>query len=721
MKRTLLLALAVLFAWAGSAAKPEPWQNELRAPAYPLVTLDPYFSLWSVTDCINADVTRHWTGRKQPMLAALRVDGVSYRVLGSEVPDPAALDGMKNGKRNRVPDEWYSVQGPVVFGEAAVQKNVNVLPTSTVYTLECGPVELEMTFLSPLTMDNADLFARPVSYLTFRVHSLDKAKHTVQLYFEASPRLAMDLDMVPMEASTGKADGVNYVRVGTVEQKVLGKRGDDLRIDWGYFYLASAKGSGRLGIVESEKARREFVAGGSVSGFEKKRTSDNFVKDDMALALCIDLGKVRGAKEETLLLAYDDIRSVRYLGKNLRPYWNRLDDNTITKEMARAGKEFSKAREACEAWDAKLLGDAVKAGGKKYADLCALAYRQVIAAHKLVMGPKGRPFLISKENYSNGCAGTVDVAYPAMPLFLCYNIDLAKALIEPIFDYAESAHWTRSWAPHDIGQYPDCYGQHYGNWMPLEECGNMLLLSLGVAFFDGDVDYLLSHWTCLTKWVLYAVEHGQYPENQLCTDDFAGKLEHNANLAVKSILGIAAYGRMAGALGLRPEEMAFLEKAVEMAKKWRLDSEEADHFKLTYDTPDSWSLKYNLVWDRLFRLNVFPQDIVGKELDYYRKKLDPFGVPLDSRKHYTKTDWSLWIAAMARDKEGFDAFFEPVYRFYNESPDRVPLCDWVNTEEPTIQNMHARSVVGGFWMRVLVDKVDAAIAAAAAAEKKARK
>jgi len=59
-------------------------KNELRAPATPLVTIDPYTSAWSFADRLNEESVRHWTGRNFPLLGSLRVDGVSYRFMGAD-------------------------------------------------------------------------------------------------------------------------------------------------------------------------------------------------------------------------------------------------------------------------------------------------------------------------------------------------------------------------------------------------------------------------------------------------------------------------------------------------------------------------------------------------------------------------------------------------------------------------------------------------------------
>lgn len=701
MRLRLLVAVGMPLLLA-SCAKTFDYQNDLHPTATALVSVDPYFSVWSFGPELNDDATRHWTGRKQPLLSALRVDGRVYRVLGNETPKAGVPEGRT--RPLLIPDTSYRYQGPVVFEEAAVQTGHNVLPTRGLYSFECGPVSLDVAFISTLFPDDLSLLTRPVGYASFEVRSNDGKKHDVQLYFEASPRLAIDYDMVPVVAENGSADGVDFARAGTVEQNILGRWADDIRIDWGYFYLGTAGNCGEVSVVRGTDARRGFVQNGVLSARQKSVQTDNFVFDDISLACCIDYGKVRGRKEHSVLLAYDDLWSIKFLGTDLRPYWNRKGENSITAEMAAAAKERRKVDRKCRAWDARVTDDALKAGGKQYADLCATVFRQAIAAHKLVESPDGELFFFSKENFSNGSIGTVDVSYPSVPLFLLYNKELARGLQNHIYAYSESDEWPNDWAPHDVGRYPNAYGQNYGNSMPLEECGNMLLLTAAVVHEDGNALYAEKHWETLTKWADYALAHAQHPENQLCTDDFAGRFANNTNLSIKAILGVAAYGQMAGMLGKDEVATYYLDSARRMAAIWKEEAYDGDHYRLTFDNPGTWSLKYNLVWDRLLGLNIFDPAIMQAEIPFYLTKENLYGIPLDNRAGYTKTDWIMWTASMAPDIATFQRFVEPLYRFYTDSVLPGPLSDWTETETPRSHQMRGRSVVGGFFMKVYSDK-----------------
>ncbi len=228
--------------------------------------------------------------------------------------------------------------------------------------------------------------------------------------------------------------------------------------------------------------------------------------------------------------------------------------------------------------------------------------------------------------------------------------------------------------------------------MPVEEGGNMLIMSAAVCKFSGRPDVARKHWETLTRWVGYLVEKGLDPENQLCTDDFAGHLAHNANLSVKAILGIASYGYMAGLLGEQDLEKEYMDKAREMAEKWEEMARDEDHYSLTFDRKGTWSQKYNMVWDKVLDFDIFSDEIMEKEIPYYLTKQNKYGLPLDSRATYTKTDWILWTATMADSSEDFQALVAPVWDFMN---------DWPFTDNPHRRGFKARSVVGGYFIKML--------------------
>ena len=592
------------------------------------------------------------------------------------------------------------------FTTEAIQKNVSVLPTQTYYTFSCGPVELDVVFTAPQLMDDLDLMSTPVNYISYQVRPMDQKQHDVQFYLEATPELALNEQTQPTIARSFTRNGLSYVEAGTIDQPICDRKGDGICIDWGYAYLASGNSTDRsLSLGDYYGMKESFINEGDLLTPQTKWITRQ-VTDMPAMAYAHDLGAVsKEGKSGYVMIGYDDIYSIEYMYEKRMAYWKHDGKVTIFDAFEKAKENYNAVMERCRDYDEMLMNDAEKAGGKEYAELCALAYRQVISAHKLFTDKEGNLLFFSKENNSNGCINTVDLTYPSAPLFLVYNPDLQKAMMTSIFEYSASGRWNKPFAAHDLGTYPIANGQVYGGDMPIEESGNMVVLAAAISKIEGNADYAKKYWDILTIWTDYLAEYGQDPENQLCTDDFAGHWAHNANLSIKAIMGVAGYSEMARMLGLDEVADKYGAIAKKMAVKWEQMANEGDHYRLAFDRKDTWSQKYNIIWDKMWNLNLFPNDVISKEVAYYLTKQNPYGLPLDSRKEYTKSDWIMWSAALSPDKATFGKFISPIYKYANETVTRVPLSDWHHTDSGKFVGFKARSVVGGYWMQVLMNKM----------------
>ncbi len=674
MKTTHYLRCSWLLVLLASAAA-RAGADEFRPPAVPLVTIDPYTSCWSTTDKLSADWPRHWTGKIHAMCGFVRVDGKPWRFMG---------------KAEEVPEE-------------AQQQSLTVTATQTMYEFKAGAVNLKVKFTSPLLLTDLNLVSRPANYVTFEAVSTDGKPHQVQIYFDMTGEWCVNQPSQQVLCDRATVEGLDAMRIGSKDQRVLATKGDDIRIDWGFLYLAVTRGTARTVIGEAKRARADFAANSTTALQDEPGVPRSANDRWPALSATFDLGAVADRPvRRHLTIAYDDMFSVEYFQHKLRPWW-RNEFATAELMLAATEKDYADVLARCDQFDVQLAAQAARSGSQEYVRLCQLAYRQAIAAHKLVAGPEGQPLFFSKENFSNGSIGTVDVTYPSAPLFLLYNPALLKGMMDPIFYYSESGKWKKPFAAHDVGTYPQANGQTYPEDMPVEECGNMLILAAAIADAEGNADYARQHWKSLTTWAEYLRSEGFDPANQLCTDDFAGHLAHNANLSIKAIIGLCSYGKLAVKLGMNPTAGDYLKLAKELAAKWTEAAAAGDHTRLTFDRMDSWSQKYNLVWDNLLALNLFPPQVAKQEIAFYLKKQNEFGLPLDSRKTYTKSDWIIWTASMARSADDFQSLIHPVYRFVNESPDRVPISDWHETTNGKMVGFRARSVVGGYYMKMLVD------------------
>ncbi len=668
----LILLLLPLSVWA---------QAELRPPATPLVTHDPYFSLWSMSDELTADDTRHWTGTPQPIAGIVRVDGSGFRFLGA---DPEGLPAMR-------------------------QMRHTVTPTRTIYELQAAGVALRLTFFTPAFADDLDILSRPLTYVIWRAESIDGKAHTVDVYLDATSQLAVNSFDQRVYWSRVHSGQVTALRIGSVAQEVLSRSGDDLRVDWGYFYLAlppESRGELRSGPPTMQE---QFARTGALPGADLLESPPRARRDWLRVAASWTTRRVdREPVEAWAMLAYDDLYAIQYLERNLRPWWRRQGMG-IGELLQKSAAEFDNLRRRAVQYDQELTNRLIQAGGQRYAAIAVLAYRQALAAHKLAADVDGTALYFSKESSSNGCIATVDVTYPSAPLFLALSPRLMQAMLQPILEYASLPRWRFRFAPHDLGQYPLANGQRYGGGensdagqMPVEESSNMLILTAALVKADrSSVALAKRYWPVLSTWAAYLRETGVDPDSQLSTDDFTGYLAHNANLSVKAIVALGAYAQLAGALKQPAIGKDFMSAARSMALRWTQMAADGDHYKLAFDRPGTWSQKYNLVWDRALGLHLFPGEVATREMAHYRRVQNTFGLPLDNRATYTKLDWLLWTATLTGSRLDFDALIDPAFRFLNETESRVPMSDLYDTKSGRHRKYRARSVVGGVFMPLL--------------------
>ena len=643
-----------------------------RAASIPLIMHDPYFSIWSSSDHLYDADTVHWTGKRQQIRGYLTVDKTVYCFMGDKE-----------------------------FHQILPQISLDVTATATTYTFENDKVRLCCRFTSPLILSDPLLVSRPCTYIDFMVEK--KNADNVKLDFIVSADLVrQEKDEVAGFAGTFKQD-FSYASMGRMRQQPLGSSGDHTTIDWGYVYLAG-----------NDKSTITYDAANE--------------------AIRCQAADLNG--QTTLILAYDDLASINYFGEWRKAYWT-TRYKTILEAISAAFADQKKVCKQASEIDCEIEAKAKKIGGDEYAFLCAMSYRHAIAAHKLITDEDKNLIFLSKENDSNGCIGTVDVSYPSVPLFMLYNTEYVKGMLRPIFGFADCDVWTYDFAPHDIGRYPYAWGQVYGrsdeenkrfrsenqfvyppyymypsgsnvygmrDQMPVEECGNMLIMTAMVCRMEKNASFALPYMETLKTWREYLIRYGADPGEQLCTDDFAGHLSHNTNLSVKAIMGIEGYAQIAALAGEKDEAKKYHKIAADMASDWENRAKADDHYQLVFGEgkKDTWSLKYNLVWDKLWKSGLFSDEVYEKELAYYKKKANRYGTPLDSRAAYTKSDWILWCAAM---DDNTAALIQPVAAYLKETTTRVPFSDWYQTDSGRYCYFIARSVQGGIFMPMLAEQI----------------
>lgn len=660
-----------------------------RLPSYPLMLIDPFFSLWSPADTLNEGDTAFWTGASKRAYGYVQADGVTYRFMGGR------------------------------GGTALEQTEVTVSALKTTYAFACDAFDLTVDFLSPRDPRDPMLLSMPTALVDVHIAPKKKIKKlTTVIAFDENVCYDTYKDVTGCVLKAGK---YRAATMGVKRQMLLSNSQDSVSADWGYVYLA-----GDDAHYLSASALNAFTDGGALSYAD-------FSDERKFIA-----AEAQGERAR-FVAAFDDVASINYFGKILKTTYltKKTVFDAITETFDRADELMSAER----ALDDEL---AARCGGRDahYRLLCA-SLRQSVAAHKLV-SDGDRLLFISKECHSNGCAATVDVTYPSAPLYLLYNPELLWGMLEPVFDFAAMPVWEFDFAPHDVGTYPLCIGQVYGlknrkdrfacnhfsigetekgrfthlpyylypagndvydfDWqMPVEECSNMIILTCAAQRLAPKT-LTAERLETLEKWAGYLVDKGLIPENQLCTDDFAGHLDKNANLSVKAVVGLGAYAALLEQLGDKKQATKYRSIAEDYAARWEkmcYDGRECS--PLTMDGRGSYSLKYNLLFDKLLGLQLFSDSVYGAEVKAMLEHSNRYGAPLDERKTYTKSDWLLWMAALSDDESQRKQVYDALDRFLNESPSRVPFSDWYETEAGTMVHFQNRTVQGGIFAAVLAD------------------
>ena len=639
-----------------------------RLPALPLIANDPYFSIWMPGDTFTSARPIHWSGAPKYLEGGIWIDGKVYCFFG---------------KSSRPEMKTVSLR---------------VTPTRTISVMEAAGIELTVVFWSPALPEDLDALSVPITFVDFSIRALDGKRHKILVDFCAGNSLCYEGQVAPdMVGDDLSLNGLKMAFIGQAQQHPLGHSGDHITMDWGYLYLAAKDGVKRDGTrtlrwMWETEARDE-------------------------------------AQNAFLLLGYDDIASIHYFGSCCKA-WGLRNAKTLPQALAAFDARHDELLAACRALDERVLSEAEKIGGEDYALIAAAAWRHTFAAHKLIATPEGEMAFLSKENDSNGCIGTVDVSYPSIPLFLKFCPELVNALCRPVLHFASLPVWQEDFAPHDVGRYPYATGQVYAakrplpngrvplpfylypagtdvydprNQMPVEECGNMLVMLEAAASFGAKEDLIVQYAPILEKWVKYLDAYGEDPGEQLCTDDFAGHLARNVNLSAKAIVGVACYARILRRLARNEEAKHWEARAHEMAESWLNRADQEDGSVLTFDGT-GWSMKYNLAWDLVLGLNLLPREFYDKETRSYLPRMNEFGLPLDSRADYTKSDWLVWSASMAQEDVVFRKLIAPLAHYLRATVTRVPFSDWYDTKTSRYVAFLGRSVQGGMYMPMLLNR-----------------
>ncbi|KAJ6780596.1 hypothetical protein PWT90_07123 [Aphanocladium album] len=679
----LQVAAAALLAVAGQVDAKSTF-SPARPPAAPLAVRSPYLNVWlngrtdgGESGVLPSQWPRFWTEGVQGWQGYIKVDGKTYN--------------------------WMGNHPSTDFANQTAQRYTS---TKTEFVMDVGgKVELTVSFLSPVFPEDHMRQSIPFAYMNVEVKAIDGRSHSVQIYSDVSGEFASGDTGAVIQWEHQQANGLHSHHFWRQNQDVFNEAND--QASWGNWYWTTKDQRGvSYQIGEDTVVRSQFVNNGHLDGSIDSQF--RAVRDRWPVfALSRDLGKVKGSVTTLFTIGIAQDEGIQFHGngdkQGLPSLWKSYFDNDadLVKFFY---NDYSYSLEHCLSLDNRIEADSKSVAGQDYATITTLALRQFYGAIQLV-GTKDNIKVFMKEISSDSDIQTVDVIFPAFPAMVYLNHDLIKWTLEPLLEYQKSGRYPNKWAVHDLGRYPRALGYDDGNDepMPLEECGNMVIMMLAYAQRSGDNKWLADNWDLLTRWAGYLEEDAKIPAHQLSTDDFAGQLANQTNLAIKGIIALEAMSEIATRAGHDDQKKHYSDVAHEYYDFWYEHGINHDaatpHTTLAYNDMSSYGLLYNLWGDKVLKLNFIPDEIYKMQSAWYPNVANEYGMVLDTRGTLTKTDWEIFAASMSETSTKLQ-FVKLIAKWINETKTWRALTDLYDTKDggyPRGIEFTARPVVGGLF------------------------
>ncbi|KAJ5530624.1 hypothetical protein N7527_004017 [Penicillium freii] len=660
-----------------------------RPPAIPLAVRSPYLSTWLNVGAdggnggyLAGEWPVFWQNQITGWAGMIRVDGNTYT--------------------------WMGIPGSKTVNQTAFEYT----STKSIFTMNVeNKVEMNITFLSPVTPTDLKRQSLVFSYLNVEVSSLDDQKHDIQVYADISAEWVSGDRNAIAEWEYGTTDGVAYHKVYRQTQLEFSEKNE--QGEWGNWYWATDDSKGMTHQSGADtNVRGEFAKNGKLTN--SGDTNFRAISSTWPVfGFSSDLGSVDSSPVSTLFsLGLTQDEAIQYEGSSQYAPVPSLWKSYFGSELAALSffhKDHAESSNLASSFDSRVAQDSIATAGQDYLIITSLSVRQAFGATQLC-GTKDKTYLFLKEISSDGNMNTVDVVFPAYPIFLYTNPELLKLVLTPLFENQEAGKYPNNYSMHDLGSaYPNATGHSDGSdeKMPLEECGDMLIMSLAYAQKSGDSDFLNDHYALLTQWTSYLVEDSLYPANQISTDDFAGSLANQTNLALKGMIGIQAMAVIANWTGHTADAANYSSIAKDYITQWQdlaiAKDANPPRTTLSYGDTASHGLLYNLFADAQLGLDLVPQSVYQMQSNFYPTVANKYGVPLDTRHDYTKGDWECFAAAVS-SVDTRTMFIKDLATWINETPTNRPLTDLYDTISGNYpQNTFvARPVIGGSFAPLLV-------------------
>ncbi|KAI0736168.1 hypothetical protein C8Q72DRAFT_241274 [Fomitopsis betulina] len=688
----LLNFLVALFACVGFALGSPSWKaSPFNPPSIPLAVRSPYLSAWlpqsANTGTALTTWPQFWNGDTLGWSGFVKVDGLSYNFLGS----PAVSN--------------------TTF-KAATQNNITWTSTRSEFALTAGSVQLVVTFISPVETTSLVNLSMPFSYMAVTATPTDGQSHSVQIYSDISSEWVSGNNTQKVNWNTTIGDDVIIHQAQLQEQILYEESGD--RIQYGSVYFATTNSaSTTFQTGEDTVIRAQFINNGTL--LNTQDTNFRAISDKWpSYGFAHDLGNITEPGTVVFTIGHARDPVINYITNDgslqARCPLYLSQYSTIIDAITAFTNDYDYAQHRSDDLDFQIFQDASAITGN-YSDIVALSLRQTLGAIELTYTPGNTSEVMAfvKEISSSQSISTTDVIYPAWPAFLYTNPAIGKALLLPLFEYQATGQYPNQWAAHDLGSaYPVAPGYPNGTdtLMPIEESGNMLIMTLSYTQKTEDLSLVTTYYNLLDQWAQYLVSNTLEPANQLASDAFAGSLANQTNLALKGIIGIKAMAEIAKLVGNSSAGSTYDSIASSYIDQWQTlgTTPDGKHLTLQYGNSSSWGIAYNLYADQLLGTNLVPSSVYDMQTQWYTSVLNSYGVPLDTRNTYTLSNWQAYAAALMTTTTAQTQIINYLHKYLASGLNSYPISDWYDTATgkatcigKSCKPFRARPSVGGHF------------------------
>ncbi|KAL1944830.1 hypothetical protein VTO73DRAFT_2450 [Trametes versicolor] len=686
------LSFAWLFSFVTTLSPSQSYAQMFFPASIPLANRSPYLSAWYTSTNGSQPLTQSWpVFWDQPGILGwagkIRVDNLTYAWMGGDTQAPFS--------------------GNI--------SNVQVTPTRSIFTMQTGPMNVTVTFLSPIERSDLVLQSLPFSYVSIVASTLDGQAHDVQVYSDISAEWVSGnrASQVLWNQQSSRESMYHEIVLQFPETNVelVNQQAQD---GTAYYAMENTPGlSWQIG--QDSVVRGQF----SVNASLLNTSSVAFAVIQpvfTVFGIAVDLGRIKSTQEPvTWAVGYVRDPSIAYTApdgtvRRLRPYFVTKYDSNIGAAIDDFTVGYSDALKRAVAFDDAVVANTSTVSAH-YTDLASISARQTLSTLDITVstGSDGninasdvRIFMKDiGSGATNGRVSPVERMYAAMPTFLYVNASLLGLMLAPLLDAQESLE-TTSYAAQDLGvAYPKATGTHGAHEQGIEQSGNMLIMLYAHARFTGDGSLIQNYYNLAKRWADYLVDNTFSPMNQLTADNEGAA--NMTNLAIKGIIGVQAMAEISNVLSEEADSKRYSNEATTLMQQWQslALSFDQQHFLGVYGNQTSWALMYNLYADRLLGTNLVNQTTLQGQSALYKNLLSStsaFGLELDSdTTKQTSIAWLLFTAATVSDNGVRDGLISGAWARASSNATPGPFPDQYNVETGDILGGSAGPAVGGVF------------------------